>query len=229
MGAYFLYILALEEDNYYVGISRDVYKRYNEHVNHKGAHFTRIYPPIGLICSRELTTWSKTEAEAEETKMTLLMMTLYGVEHVRGGDYYQANIDDVKSNMGDSLYKKIMLDYEKSDKNKILNKYPEIRYGLDLLDRRINYPINISSYHLWPTKNYYDKAIKNREIKNERVSKIVDEQMKVFLDHSIDFDKRINAFKEMVNKAIEIQGYIEFKMTDDDGEDRFYFIDKKMD
>ena len=51
--------------------------------------------------------------------------------------------------------------------------------------------------------------------------------MKLFLDHSIDFDKRISAFKEMVNKAIEIQGYIEFKMTDDDGEDRFYFIDKK--
>ena len=54
MGAYFLYILALEDDNYYVGISRDVYKRYNEHVNHKGAHFTRIYPPIGLICSENL-------------------------------------------------------------------------------------------------------------------------------------------------------------------------------
>ena len=229
MGAYYLYILALENEKYYVGISRDVYSRYKEHESRKGAHFTRIYHPIGLICSRELSTWHKVEAEKEETKMTLLMMTAYGIENVRGGDYYQANIYDVKNCMGDDLYESIKKKYESVDKEKLFNNYPEIKYGLDLLSKRIEFPVNISSYHIWPSKNYYDKAISKIKKNSENVDLMVSYFMELIIDNEISLEKKTEYFKEMVNSAVKEQGYINLTFTDEDGVEHKYFIDKTMD
>lgn len=229
MGAYFLYILALEDEKYYVGISRDVYSRYKEHESRKGAHFTKIHHPIGLICSRELNTWHKDEAEEEETNMTLLMMTAFGIENVRGGDYYQANIYDVKNCMGDDLYNSINQKHKYADTEKLFKQYPEIKYGLDLLSNKIDFPVNISSYHLWPTKNYYDKAISKISKNSETVDLMVAYFMELILDSETSLEEKTRYIKEMVNSAVKEQGFLYLTISDENGEEHNYYIDKIID
>lgn len=224
MTSYFLYILALEDENYYVGISRDVYKRYYEHKNKKGAHFTRIHNPIGLICLRELPTWSKEMAELEETKVTLIMMALFGVDHVRGGDYYQANLNDVKRVMGDSLYESLIEKSKQVDDNMLLKKYPEIKYGLEILKMHIDFPINVMSYRVWPTRDYYEKVVKKRGMDTEKSQEIIHEYAMIFEDGKFD----IRLFKEMVNRVIDEVGFMDITITNKNGEKNNFFLTKKF-
>lgn len=225
MSSYFLYILALEDENYYVGISRDVYKRYYEHKDRKGAHFTRLHHPIGLICSRELPTWCKEQAEEEETKITLLMMTLFGIEHVRGGDYYQANIHDVRKAMGESLYNGLVEKRKKADDDTLLKNYPEIKYGFEILKMHIEFPINVMSYHIWPTRDYFEKAVDKRGQETKKSQEIIREYASIFDDGNFD----INRFKEMVNRVIESVGFINISISDQKGETHNYFLTKRFD
>lgn len=229
MSSYYLYILALEDDYYYVGISRDVYKRYNEHISRKGAHFTRIHHPRGIVCSRELSTWSKEEAEEEETKITLIMMRCFGVERVRGGDYYQASIDDVKKSMGEKLYTAVCNDHKTADKDLLLKKYPEINYGLLLIEKKYRrIPINISTYQLWPTKSYYEKAIERMESLSDEICKTIEDGMNMLMDDSLLLENRIDAFKNMVNQMVDKRGFCEMTMTDANGNEQYYYIDEHL-
>ncbi len=225
MSSYFLYILALADENYYVGISRDVYKRYYEHKNRRGAHFTRIHHPIGLICSRELPTWSKEQAEEEETKVTLLLMALFDVEHVRGGAYYQANIQDVKKAMGDSLYKGLVEKSKQADDSMLLRNYPEIKYGLEILKMHIDFPMNVMSYHVWPTKGYFEKVTDKRNSVNHKIKSILDEYWDIFEPGKFDETR----FKEMVNRSIDEIGYIDITIGNKFGETQNFFLTEKYD
>jgi len=217
MGNYYVYILALENEKYYVGISRDVYKRYYEHVNRKGAHFTRIHHPVGLVCMRELNCWSKELAEQEETKMTLFMMTLFGVENVRGGDYFQADFKDVKMALGDSLYNAICKKFDSVDRAQELKRYPEIQMGLELIKNRIGIPINLTTYHMWPTKSFYDKAMIKKEEQKAKVHAMTKICLDKMSDEAISQKERERLFKELVSSVIDEIG--EFRMTveDEDG------------
>lgn len=219
MSPYYLYILALENNNYYVGITQDVNKRYEEHTSGRGAHFTRMYHPIGLICCRELPYGNKKQAEVEETKVTLLMMALFGIEHVRGGDYYQANIYDVKRAMGETLYSGLLENAKTANRDMLLKNYPEIKYGLEILKMHIDYPINIMSYRNWPTREYFDSLSAIRTEHKEEIAKIVSDYSCIFKADS--FDEKI--FKEMVNRLIDCCGYADVSMQMSDGKVNKFF------
>ncbi len=83
-----IYILSLKEGKYYVGKSHsgDVQKRVKDHMEGRGAAWTRKYPVIKLLkvirnCS-----------EFDEDKETLRMMSEHGWEDVRGGQFCQVKL-----------------------------------------------------------------------------------------------------------------------------------------
>lgn len=82
-----LYVLALEGDNYYVGITglEPWTKRIEQHSQGKGAHWTRLHKPVRVIESVDLGSVSRHDALAEENAVTLRFIQKYGVDHVRGG------------------------------------------------------------------------------------------------------------------------------------------------
>lgn len=79
----FLYILRLESDKYYIGTTTNVFNRVNQHVNKKGATWTKKYP------FKELIFVTKVTSNFDEDNYTKEYMGKYGIENVRGGSYCQ--------------------------------------------------------------------------------------------------------------------------------------------
>ena len=83
-----LYVLKLEKNKWYVGKTSDIMKRFQEHVNGKGAAWTSKYKPISLVESRPIA------SQHDENNITKDYMKKYGVENVRGGSYAQIKLDE---------------------------------------------------------------------------------------------------------------------------------------
>jgi hypothetical protein len=83
----YIYILSLTEGKYYIGKSKDPYKRLSYHLEGKGSEWTRLYKPIGIVSILP------SSHIFDEDKYTLEYMLLYGIENVRGGNYVQLKLD----------------------------------------------------------------------------------------------------------------------------------------
>ena len=84
-----VYVLELEANQFYVGITADIDRRMREHFSGRGAEFTKRYQPIGI---REVIEGfdSEEEAREEERIKTLELMSEKGICNVRGGPYTQS-------------------------------------------------------------------------------------------------------------------------------------------
>lgn len=82
-----VYTLRLESDKWYVGKTDNITKRYKDHVNGRGASWTRKYPPIAVAHTIQNAT------AFDEDKVTKEYMARYGIENVRGGSYIAENLD----------------------------------------------------------------------------------------------------------------------------------------
>lgn len=78
------YVLKLENDNYYVGITSNLNYRYSQHLSGTGSLWTRLHKPTSIV-SVEIG-----GDDLERTK-TLELMEKYGWECVRGS--YWCKID----------------------------------------------------------------------------------------------------------------------------------------
>lgn len=56
---WFVYILLCKNNTLYTGTTNNLEKRFSEHKNGKGGHYTRSHKPIKLIYSEELPTQSE--------------------------------------------------------------------------------------------------------------------------------------------------------------------------
>lgn len=85
---YHLYVLKLEQDKYYVGITTKTPEiRFQEHLNGvRPAKWTMRYKPVAVIDTKDLGQMTKEEAEAYETRVVLKYMKERGVNKARGGD-----------------------------------------------------------------------------------------------------------------------------------------------
>ena len=85
---WYLYVLKLEKDKYYVGItSQTVEKRFNEHkTGIRAANWTKKYKPVEIVHSRMLGVITKQDAEVIENKAVREYINTYGINRVRGGD-----------------------------------------------------------------------------------------------------------------------------------------------
>ena len=82
-----IYILKLREGKYYIGKTKNVEKRFNEHIAGNGSGWTKKYKPISLIKSIVSTSYF------DEDKYVKEYMAKYGIENVRGGTYSNINLD----------------------------------------------------------------------------------------------------------------------------------------
>ena len=81
--AIYVYVLKLENDKYYVGMTKHPDVRLNDHFNNRGSAWTKKYRPISIIevipnCD-----------EFDEDKYTIKYMATYGLNNVRGGSFSQ--------------------------------------------------------------------------------------------------------------------------------------------
>jgi predicted GIY-YIG superfamily endonuclease len=79
-----LYVLALEDDRWYVGKTTNLRSRLAQHeAGAGGSAWTAMFAPVRLAESRPL------GSAAEETSVTLEYMKRYGIDNVRGGAFCQ--------------------------------------------------------------------------------------------------------------------------------------------
>lgn len=83
-----LYILALENDKWYVGItSKTPEERFVEHrLGKRASYWTMKHKPLGIEKTEDLGVVSKEHAEIYENKITRSLMKERGINNVRGGD-----------------------------------------------------------------------------------------------------------------------------------------------
>ena len=82
-----VYILQLAGGKYYVGYSRGVEKRVQEHFNGTGSEWTKIHKPLKVV------TCLPGDLELENA-MTKKYMIKYGIDNVRGGAYSSVKLSD---------------------------------------------------------------------------------------------------------------------------------------
>lgn len=85
MGNRALYVLELENHNYYIGQSANLKGRLKKHFKGKGSAWTQQNKPIKLIETREISGLDYSEAEILENVLTLEYMKKYSWQCVRGG------------------------------------------------------------------------------------------------------------------------------------------------
>lgn len=86
---WFLYVLRLEQNKYYIGISTDPTERFLEHKDHKKncAGWCKKYNALELMYTIDTNTRAMLEATIIEDIYTLKYIEKYGFENVRGGRY----------------------------------------------------------------------------------------------------------------------------------------------
>ena len=82
-----LYVLELEDGCFYVGTTKDIKARFNEHKDGEGATFTKLHKPIRIVehwCTGEV---DRRKAYIVESAITIKYAVKFGGEKVKGGKY----------------------------------------------------------------------------------------------------------------------------------------------
>ena len=85
-----IYVLRLISNKFYVGKSRNVTKRYAEHLNGVASFWTKKYKPVAIDKVIE------NVSPFEEDKMTKEYMSIHGINNVRGGSYVKEILDSTE-------------------------------------------------------------------------------------------------------------------------------------
>lgn len=87
---WWLYVLALQQGKYYVGITSQTPEiRFQEHLHGRKSYWTEQYPPIKIIQTVNLGDLDEESAKTYENKVTRKYMKAKGINNVRGGDLLQ--------------------------------------------------------------------------------------------------------------------------------------------
>jgi predicted GIY-YIG superfamily endonuclease len=84
---WYLYVLLLVNEYYYVGITIKPEERILNHFDGKGANFTKRNAPIKLIELYSLNEIDRKSAYKKETLKTKEYRNIYGIDKVIGGKY----------------------------------------------------------------------------------------------------------------------------------------------
>ena len=83
-----LYTLKLSQGMYYVGTTDDLDKRISQHASGNGSAWTRTYPYVAVLKTRQV--HSTLEEDLEVKKL----MQKHGIDRVRGGTYSSLSLSD---------------------------------------------------------------------------------------------------------------------------------------
>ncbi len=97
---FWLYVLLLEEQKYYIGItSKTPEVRFKQHLSgFAGAKWTKKYKPLKIIDTKDLGKMTFEDAESYEKKVIRKYMKQKGYNNARGGDL--TSEDDYKKFFG---------------------------------------------------------------------------------------------------------------------------------
>lgn len=87
-----VYVLELENGNYYVGFSKNIPKRLKLHFSGKGSMWTKLHKPIRVVETIE-------GSLITELKTTLKYVFVYGSDKVRGSIYVSPEPNETKVHM----------------------------------------------------------------------------------------------------------------------------------
>jgi predicted GIY-YIG superfamily endonuclease len=90
-----LYLLELENNNLYVGITRNVIQRFEQHRSGTGSQWTSRHKPLRILRYVDTGLTSESEAARIEDALTVQIMELFGRHCVRGGQYCMLDQADV--------------------------------------------------------------------------------------------------------------------------------------
>lgn len=79
----YIYVLELTQGKYYVGKTKDIRRRFVEHLNGQGSEWTRKYKPVTILNTFPLVSKFDEDSKVKE------LMSIHGVNNVRGGTYSQ--------------------------------------------------------------------------------------------------------------------------------------------
>ena len=110
----FLYILKLENDYYYVGITEDIDHRYNSHASGKGSKWTQLHKPLSKDEMIILEIGRNKQnpynlVDVDESTVTYHLMIEKGVDKVRGGGWCQHNLSKLPRQPKNFKYKENIL------------------------------------------------------------------------------------------------------------------------
>ena len=91
-----IYVLALEDDCYYVGITHNLNLRYAQHLAGDGANWTTVHKPLRII-----EVISEDATLQKENQVTRSYINRYGEEKVRGGSYCRVSRPEPKFLLSD--------------------------------------------------------------------------------------------------------------------------------
>jgi hypothetical protein len=87
----FIYILSLDDEALYVGITKNLKKRIEQHQTGKGSEFTKLYTygKIEKVFDIELNSdeYDDDAVKFLETQITFGLMNSFGYNNVRGGEF----------------------------------------------------------------------------------------------------------------------------------------------
>ena len=83
---YHLYVLKCENDCWYIGVTKDLQKRFNQHKDGVGSKWTKEHEPLSVEEDFDLICDSHTIHDAERM-LTLAYIHTYGADKVRGAGY----------------------------------------------------------------------------------------------------------------------------------------------
>lgn len=83
-----IYVLACENNKYYIGYTKQPKKRIEAHFGACGSEWTKLHKPLRIIKTIEK------HDKFDEDKLTKQYMAEFGIEHVRGGTYVQIRLPE---------------------------------------------------------------------------------------------------------------------------------------
>jgi hypothetical protein len=126
-----IYILLCDEQKYYIGRTNNLIKRLKEHISGNGSEWTKKYKPIKPIQIIKYT------SPFDEDKYTLIYMSKYGIENVRGGTFSSSSLKDDEK----IILAKIMI-YKTSPSN-CLSPNQSAHFELLRIDEAVSIAIGI--------------------------------------------------------------------------------------
>jgi len=91
----YAYLLLLENDKYYIGITGNVKRRFETHSRGKGAQWTAKHKPVSILEVRTLGVMTMSEAAMLEDEMYREFLPVYGMK-LRGGSFCSVSLKPTK-------------------------------------------------------------------------------------------------------------------------------------
>lgn len=183
-----IYILKLKEGKYYIGKTKNIEKRWNEHLSGEGSGWTKKYKPTFLMKIIVSTSYF------DEDKYVKEYMAKYGIENVRGGTYSNIILDD----------------------NSILVLEKEIRHSQNLCTRcgRNTHFIKDCYANTNSNGTIIDSVCKEKTVKDDKKPKVYKAKIKKneestdvdnisFLEEESLKSKNIKNIKNIVRKPVK--------------------------